>query len=807
MATDMNRRKFLGESALLTGGVASAAGLVAAGEHDALPGEKSSGEKQSVENPFFRLDYDLGTGKMSLWDQEGVPLFLNVVSAAHLPRSFVVSSDANYSCRARSSAIRDKLGAGRQLIVECKDAQRQLDLEQRATLYDGSRTLVFETIAKNVSETDIVVPALEPLRALLDDHAGCFFGGQDMYSAVTKVLTHGYLYYDPGSLLELRWLAHKRVESLWNIAFHIPSNGETLVVGFLGGDRGEGVISAGMDLSREWYKGRAGFNLSAQSRTNRDFVLRPGQSASSGKLMVHLSHDPFQALEYYAESFGRLHDVKLNNVVTGWCSWFYTRGLGTEDEQLKNAKFIARHLKPLGMEYVQIDDGYQRAFGDWEPTDRYPHGMKWLASQIRELGLKPGIWVAPYAIAEDTDIARNHPEWLVHRKEGELQDMTDYCKYALDITHPEARQWLFDLLDRIANDWGYELIKIDFVEWTLMAAQRYYDPTFSKTQAYRLGFETMRRAVGPNCHLLDCGPAPASVGLADSTRIELDMPSLSLSWEQYAEHFNSNAPAIAKRYYFHKRTWINDPDHLGLARLTLPQARAAASVIALSGGTMISADRLYELDSARLEILKKVVPSYGEAARPIDLFEREYPEVFALSIEKDFGNWLVVGVFNWDERATLSQKVKLQSLGLEPEKEYLVYEFWTQTLVGKARGEINLTLEPSSVQLLAIHPRRGVPQLISTDRHFSQGGLELAEVSWDKSTQTLRGASLGPPGSEHRLAIYVPDGYEWSDRGPRNYHDFGEYSAVLSDPHLLHVHLKFADEARVGWNLKFGHRS
>jgi hypothetical protein len=38
---------------------------------------------------------------------------------------------------------------------------------------------------------------------------------------------------------------------------------------------------------------------------------------------------------------------------------------------------------------------------------------------------------------------------------------------------------------------------------------------------------------------------------------------------------------------------------------------------------MISGDRLPDLDSTRLEILRKVLPSYGEAARPVDLFDTD----------------------------------------------------------------------------------------------------------------------------------------------------------------------------------------
>ena len=88
---------------------------------------------------------------------------------------------------------------------------------------------------------------------------------------------------------------------------------------------------------------------------------------------------------------------------------------------LRQAEFAARHLKPFGFEYMQVDDGFYRAFGDWEGNDRFPHGMKWLAEQIRGLGLKPGIWLAPYVITEGTDVHRNHPDWLVHRPDGRLQ--------------------------------------------------------------------------------------------------------------------------------------------------------------------------------------------------------------------------------------------------------------------------------------------------------------------------------------------------------------------------------------------------
>jgi hypothetical protein len=91
--------------------------------------------------------------------------------------------------------------------------------------------------------------------------------------------------------------------------------------------------------------------------------------------------------------------------------------------------------------------------------------------------------------------------------------------------------------------------------------------------------------------------------MLDSMRIELDQPPVT--WNQYFLQSTSSAPAAAKRYYFHKRAWINDADHICLAPLPVAQAQAAASLIALSGGNTISGDRLPDLDAVRLDILRK----------------------------------------------------------------------------------------------------------------------------------------------------------------------------------------------------------
>jgi hypothetical protein len=724
------------------------------------------------------------------------------------------TSDSDYRRTAEARKVSDPLGNGLQLVAFCNDVRRQLDFEIRLTLYDGRNALVVETIVSNTSPKDQLILLLEPVRAVYNE------GGRCDFSDVKKVLTNGYMYANPGRLQDFLWIDRVSSQSMWNTAFYRDESHEALVIGFLENDMADGRISAWYDNTAYSHNSGAGFGfaLIAESSYNRECVLRTGSSVTSGRLLFQLAEDPFTALESYADALGAVHKVRLNPIVNGWCNWYYTHEYVTEDEIIRNAEFAARHLKSYGLQYVQIDGGYQRAYGDWEGNKRFPHGMKWLAARIRDLGLKPGLWLAPYCIGEGTEVHEQHPDWLIHDLWGNVQlcgggspvahvglgygEPSMMKKiYGLDISHPAASNWMRRLFEMVARDWGYEFIKIDFVEWTLLAAERYHDPTFSKAAAYRKGLETIRLAIGPDRHLLDCGPMNNTVGILDSTRIELDLPYLT--WEQYTGNFNSNAPAMAKRYYFHKRTWINDDDHLGLALLTIPQAQAAATIIALSGGTLISGDRLIDLDPFRLEILKKVYPAYGEAARPIDLFERDKPEIFALPVKTSFGEWTLAAIFNYDANATADKRVTLARLRLNPAREYIGYDFWKQEWIGDLRHELHVTLEPGSVALVALHEKQAVPQVVSTDRHYAQGALELETVVWDNTSLSLRGVSLGPPSTEHNVAIYIPEQYAWEHQLTDYFYDFDDYSLKLMAPKILRAHLRFGGSGRVPWQVRF----
>jgi len=774
----------------------------------------SSGASSSatIENQFLSARFDIASGLIQVERKDGTTLLRNAAARTTLSGTTRSTSDSDYARTSSIRPCRNALGNGRQISAICNDQRRQLDFEVLLTLYDGRNALQIEVICRNASAKDLNVLKIEPVRAVLEEGADC--GWPD----VDKALTNGYLYADPGRVEDLGQSNRHAITSMWNMGFYRGERNEGLVIGYLENDVATGRISALYDHTVTPARSQGGLSLVVESLYNVGFVLHPGASISSGKVIFNIAADPFTSLETYAQSIADLHQVRLNPIINGWCNWYYTHEYISEDEVLRNADFAASFLKQYGLEFIQIDAGWFRTYGDWEGNERFPHGMKWLAAQIRERGLRAGIWLAPYCIAEGTDLFTRHQDWLITDREGKVKQcggglttpqagpygIPSLMKkvYGLDVTHPDAANWLREQCRKISADWGYDFLKIDFVEWSLLSAERYRNPAVSQAAAYRLGMQTIRDGIGPKSHLLDCGPMNCTVGLVDSARIELDQPHLT--WEQYTANSSSNAPAMAKRYYFNRKTWTNDADHLGLALLTLPQARAAASIIAMSGGTMISGDRLIDLDPERLEILRKVFPSYGAAARPIDLFEADKPEIFELPIKTSFGAWSVVALFNYSNGMS-DKSVSFSRLRLPKSNSYVAFEFWSQRLAGEFSNELTFRVMPQSVALLAVHPRREVPFVLSTDRHFTQGAVELNDAVWDASTNTLRGISKGPASSAHNVTVYVPPAYSWNAAHPEYPQDFEGYSVHQPDPHTLCVRPRFDQSNSASWQITFQH--
>ena len=781
-----------------------------------------------IQNDYFSAAFDIRSGTLSVRRSDGTPFLTGGAACANTDAGKQSTASPGREHSVDTAAFRDHLGSGQRLTIDSRDPHKLFDLRVQVDLYDRRSMVAIEVQCTNVSSQDAVVNSLEPIRAIAGERGALRVPG------VTACLTNGEMYYNAGTIhsfavdppsglrppvagapLVNESIAahHPTIASWWNIAFFSGYDRESVVLGYL-----ENTVALGLVLASRTGRNEIGFL--AESVYAPPITLRPGRSVRSNRFMLSVAATPYAALEEYAASVGAGQNARTRSIVNGWCSWFYTLTDVSEEEVLRNAEFAARRLRPFGLEYIQIDEGYQRTHGDWEGNERFPHGMKWLAERIKEYGFKAGLWVSPYVISERSEVFQRHADWLVHRSDGSLQRIGNWedesspaalneavKRYCLDITNPQAADWLRDLFETIARRWGFEMIKIDFMAWSVLAAERFQDPTVSSAEVYRRGVSIMRSAAGDRCHILECGPGNTTVGLIDSMRVEADVfyGYATEAWRQYFNDPASSTAAAAKRYYFHRRTWVNDVEQVCLDLLTARQAQAVVTLIAFSGGNTISGDRLIDLDRTKLEILKKILPSYGEAAVPVDLFDTDIPTTFVLRVERPFGAWSLVALFNPDLEATAERRFPLHRLGLDPAKTYLAFDFWKQQLVGEVTNELGASIAPGGVTLLALHEATDAPQFLSTSRHVTQGAIELDDLRWHAAAGRLSGISTGPKQSAHDVFLYAPGDRPWTWEGRETLvRDQAGYSLKLVDPNVIRVHVRFEDDTRVHWHVEVG---
>lgn len=142
-----------------------------------------------------------------------------------------------------------------------------------------------------------------------------------------------------------------------------------------------------------------------------------------------------------------------------WCAWGYER-MFTIDEVIGT---LAK-VKEVGFTWVDVDDGFQIAEGDWETNDRFPGGdkdMRRLTNEIHKLGLKAKLWWAPLAADPGTNLLEKHPGILLKTNEYIPQYISWWNSYYLSPVNPITKQHTNELLKRFMVTWNFDGLKLD----------------------------------------------------------------------------------------------------------------------------------------------------------------------------------------------------------------------------------------------------------------------------------------------------------------------------------------------------------
>ena len=417
-------------------------------------------------------------------------------------------------------------------------------------------------------------------------------------------------------------------------------------------------------------------------------TLGPGEEWQLEEFMFAEDADRDGLLESLAGRIARHHKpLRFEPVPTGWCSW-YCFGPGVTAEQvLANLETIADRMPQL--KYVQIDDGYQAAMGDWlEPGKAFGGGLERVLKEIRRRGLQPGIWVAPFIAEEGSRVFREHPDWFVRDASGAplRSDRVTFGGwrnapwYALDGTHPQAREHLEGVFRTMREQWGCNYFKLDANFWGAIHGGRFRDPQATRVEAYRRGMEAVLAGAGDS-FILGCNhPLWPSLGLIHGSRSSND---ISRNWGS----ISNTAVENLSRNWQNGRLWWNDPDVVVLTG-DLPESEFYfhATVIYATGGLVLAGDDLTKMPPERMAMLRKLLPPTGASAR----FQDDAMRVGVVSLK---GRTMLC-LLNWDDQAS-SLSVALPGRGS-------VRDYWTGAEVEAGAGVLELKdMPPRSARLLA----------------------------------------------------------------------------------------------------------
>lgn len=199
-----------------------------------------------------------------------------------------------------------------------------------------------------------------------------------------------------------------------------------------------------------------------------DWKLEPGEGFQTPEaVMVYTD----RGMNDMSQTFHRLFQKRLARgywrdrerpiLINNWEATYFDF---TEERIVE----IAKKAKEQGIELFVLDDGWfgkrtsERAgLGDWKANpERLPEGITGLAQKIEALGMKFGLWFEPEMVNKDSDLYREHPDWILSVPERR-QSQGRY-QYVLDFSRKEVVDYIYDRMAEILGSG-----KVSYVKWDM----------------------------------------------------------------------------------------------------------------------------------------------------------------------------------------------------------------------------------------------------------------------------------------------------------------------------------------------------
>lgn len=226
---------------------------------------------------------------------------------------------------------------------------------------------------------------------------------------------------------------------------------------------------------------------------NFDWQLADGATFTTPEvLMTYTDHglngmsQAFHSLlrERVATSKHKLTDRPI--VINNWEATYF-------DFNTAKLKQIIDSAASCNIEMFVLDDGWfghrdndKTSLGDWfVNTQKLPGGLEEVADYTHDKGMQFGLWFEPECISEDSDLYRQHPDYVLGVPNRGRTISRD--EYVLDFSRPEVVDNIYQQMTKILDH-----VSVDYIKWDF---NRNLTEVFSNTVTPEHEGETTHRYV------------------------------------------------------------------------------------------------------------------------------------------------------------------------------------------------------------------------------------------------------------------------------------------------------------------------
>ncbi|MDE6475630.1 MAG: alpha-galactosidase [Erysipelotrichaceae bacterium] len=201
---------------------------------------------------------------------------------------------------------------------------------------------------------------------------------------------------------------------------------------------------------------------------NFNWTLKNGEEFQTPEVVTVYSD---QGLNKMSQSYHKLYRTRLARgywrdkvrpiLVNNWEATYFD----FDEDKIVN---LGKKAKELGIELLVLDDGWfgarnddTKGLGDWYPNlNKIPSGIADLSRKVEELGLSFGLWIEPEMINLDSDLYREHPEYVLRTPNRHLSNGRN--QYVLDFSKDEVVEYIYKMLEKVISE-----SKISYIKWDM----------------------------------------------------------------------------------------------------------------------------------------------------------------------------------------------------------------------------------------------------------------------------------------------------------------------------------------------------